>query len=203
VAPGHDAARHFAESVQFLERDHVGVGGDLKHTVRGRIHDGRTGGQMLVAQFGDDLRTRSRLVAQCLPSGRSLEAVDNFRGEALGVGGERRRCNHSHVLPVPGGGVLARRQLRQDPRQRQRLRHWGHAVQRQDVPQTQSLQNGHLQGHEPRHVPQCVGAHVTVGLRVGQGPGPHPVEHHDEEAAAHEAPVAWARGWASSYTRRR
>ena len=64
------------------------------------------------AQLFDDDRAGSRIIAQRAPANRFLERFQDIGWEAIGIGGKRPFQLHPHQFPMPGGRVLARRDLR-------------------------------------------------------------------------------------------
>ena len=60
------------------------MGGDLEDAVGRGVDDELAGGQVLVAQFGDDGRAAGRLVAQHAVAGAAGELVDDLGGKPSG-----------------------------------------------------------------------------------------------------------------------
>ena len=83
------------------------MGGDLKYAVGGGIDDELARAQMLRAQFFDNRRTGSGLVADHLEAGFPLKGLDYLRRKAVRIGGKGLFQGKARNFPMAGGGILA------------------------------------------------------------------------------------------------
>ncbi len=107
VLSGQDAPRLGAPVVKLLDGDDILVGCDLEDAVRRRVDDRLPGAQVFLAELLDDLRARSRIVAQYPAPDRLLERLDYLLGEAVWVGRKRALCDQPCHFPVTSDRVLA------------------------------------------------------------------------------------------------
>ena len=103
-----DLPRDRAVAVELLQRHHLDVAGDLEDAVRRRVDDGPPRDHVLPAELRDDLGARSSLVAQYVAPDPRAERTQHLFREAVGIHREGLGGDHSHVLPVAVGRVLAR-----------------------------------------------------------------------------------------------
>ncbi len=169
--------------VERRESDDVGVGGDLEHRVPARVHDGLARPKMLLPQALDDLGSRRRHVAEHLAPDRPLERLDQLLRKSVRVDRERTIQDDAGHLPMPGGGVLSRRPLREPsvcgPGPRTRLDPLDPGQQAQaEVRQIRRLQPADGSGG----VREGVGSLVPVVRRVGRVPDAEGIADDDHHA---------------------
>src|SRR6202035_4515810 len=74
--------RDFAHAVEFGDRDHLFVRGDLKDAVAGGVHDRLAGAKVLFTEFFDDFRSGGGLVSDGFAADLALEFFDDFWRES-------------------------------------------------------------------------------------------------------------------------
>ncbi len=114
VAP-HDVARLGAQCVQPGLIEHIVVRCDLHHRVGRGVEDQFPGAQVVLAIVLEHLGAAVGPVAAEARTCRVLELRHHLVRETVGVGRKRDLRNHTHQLPVPGDGFLARAERRQAP----------------------------------------------------------------------------------------
>ena len=120
-------------------------------------------------------------------------AATTSAGNPLGVGGQRRRRDHAHQLPVAGGRVLAGAQRRQAAVDGGRLG-GRDARDRDDRAEPEALEDRQVEAARGLgEVGQRAGAGVAVGGGVGQRADAAGVEDDDRRPAAHAPPRGRAR----------
>ena len=109
VRSAQNLARRLAHLVEFPERDHFLVRGDLEDAVGRGVDDGRAGAHVLDAEFLDDLGAGGGLVAQRTAADAAFEFAHHVRREAVRIERERLGEMNADHFPMAGGGVLAGR----------------------------------------------------------------------------------------------
>ena len=99
--------------VQLLRRNHILMGGDLKHRIRRGIHDQVSGTDMLIAVLLNNRCPGPGGICQHAPAGCLTERLQHFLRETIGIGRQRIRRNQTGDLPVADGGVLTHGRFRQ------------------------------------------------------------------------------------------
>jgi hypothetical protein len=163
------------------------VGRDLEHRVLARVDDQRPGAQVLLAELIDHADAVVRAVAEDPPAPRRCgDDVDDFRREAVRVGGRRLLLHDPHQLPVTGCGVLAPPRRAQPPVE-DRFARGRDAGEREHAAQSQPAEGRKAQSPGgDGEVPERVRPVVAVGGGIRQSAGAAGVEHDDERAAAGE-----------------
>ena len=110
-----DTAGDLAPLIQLLKRDGIGVGCYLEHAVGGRVDDGPAGREMTFPQLLDYGSAGGGDVPQHPSADLFTERHEDFFRESPRIGGERTRCDQTHVLPMPYSGVFPRRPRSQSP----------------------------------------------------------------------------------------
>ena len=178
---GHDLERCLAEPVEFLNRRHRVVDGDLTDAVGRGVHDRRAGPEMLAAQAFDDLRARRRHVPDRRPADSPLQRQDRISRKPRGEQGKRLRQGDPRQFPVPGDRVLAGRGFGHSSERGERgCRR--RAPDLHDPPETQGTQRGHLERHPASDVAQGIAARVAVLRGVRQRTDAGTIEHDDDRA---------------------
>ena len=160
---------------------------DLEDRIGRGIDDRKARAHVLFAQLLDDLGARSHRVAERFASDSRLEGLADFGRDALGEGRQRFLQDHAGDFPVSGRGVLALGPRRRLAPSAARRRHRGHAADRDDPPEAQSLHHWHRQPDGVADVAECVRSEVAALLAVLAGIGheadPGAVEDDDEDPA--------------------
>ena len=169
VLAGQDLPRDPATGVELVERDRLLVRGDLEHRVGRRVDDPLAGPLVLLAELLDDLRPGGGLVADHAAARAVHERVDDVVGKAVRVGGERRRRDDAHELPVARGRVLALRPLDETARDRRRVRLRWASLERLHVAEAERLEVRQVEAADRTgHVAERVRALVPEIAGVGQ-----------------------------------
>ena len=167
VLAGEDLARLLAALVELLERNRLLVRRDLEDGVSRRVDDPLAGLLVLLAELLDDLRSRSRLVAEHAARGGVHERVDHVVREAVGIRRQGLRRDDAHHLPVTERRVLPLGTLEQAARHRGRTRHRRHALERSDVAQPERLHRRQVETRRrrARRCPGCRTRRLRTLLR--------------------------------------
>ena len=112
VLPSQDPPGDPAVLVELFHGNHVLVSRDLEDGIRGGIDDQIPGLHVLVTVLVDDGGSGPGSVCQDAPPGGLPEGLQNFLGEAVGIGGQRLGRNNACDLPVSDGGILTHGGLR-------------------------------------------------------------------------------------------
>src|SRR5206468_2019808 len=133
------------------------------------VDDPLAGALVLFAELLDDLRARSRLVAQNTAARAVHERIDHVMRKALRVGRKRSRRDDAHQFPVPRGRILAFRALDEPAGDGRRSRLRWATLERLDVSEAERLEIRQVQAaHNTRDVAERVGSLVTVSGSVRQ-----------------------------------
>jgi hypothetical protein len=142
---------------------------------------------VLLAKPLEDLRARSRVVAQRFRTDDSLEGTHHGGREAVRVRWERDGGMNAHHLPVAGHGVFAPADLGQAAPNSGRVRTGYDAFHGDDVAPAEPLKMRRLQAADRfGDVAERVGADVirTIFVRVRQRARAAAVEDEEEKTAA-------------------
>ena len=91
MLPDEDLPCDLTDPVQFVDRHHIFVRGNLEHAVRGSINDQVPGLDVLSAVITDNVCAGIRLIDQHFPPRLLFEFLDHFRREAVRIGRKRFR----------------------------------------------------------------------------------------------------------------
>jgi hypothetical protein len=115
VLAGHRRARRRARRDEVVLAQHVVMGGELQHRIRGCVEDHLARLEVVLAPLLDDLGPAGRVVGAEAQAGDALERRHHVRWEAVRVGRQRRGRHDAHELPMAGGRLLAGTQRVQAP----------------------------------------------------------------------------------------
>src|SRR5687768_15059515 len=188
-------ASGLAAAVQFLERNHRLVGGDLEDRIGRRVHDPRARPHMLRAEPVEDLRAAACNVADDRAPRSARELVDHVLRKPVGIGRERSLEVNARDFPVAGRAVLSGRARGERSPRGPRQGIGRHAGNGDDVTEPGTLE---IRERETGDCSGDVGERVAPGIPVCSGiggrAGPHTVEHQNHCTPPHAASPVYTRG---------
>ncbi len=136
---------------------------------------------MFLAEFLDDLRAGSGLVADGLAANGAFELIHQIAREAVLVNGKGLRQPDPGHFPVTGGGVLAGRVRRAFAVAARRTRRRREMGQRRYVRQSEAHKARQRQRTQFSDVSERVAADVAVFAGVRQRADAHAVQHDPDD----------------------
>ena len=162
VRSAQNLARGLAHLVQFPERDHFLMRGDLEDAVGRRVDDRRAGAHVLLAQFLDDLGAGGGLVAERPAADAAFELAHHLGREAVRVQRERLGEVNADHFPMAGGGVFAGRSQGAVAVSAGGRGGGSDAGERLDVAEAEARKVGQLHAANAGDVAQRVAARVAI-----------------------------------------
>src|SRR5579863_1795931 len=101
-------ARDTAHSIEFVDRDHIFVGGYLEYAVSRGVDNGLSALDVLFAELLDDLRARSRIIPKGAAPDRPFKPFHQIARKAVRVGWKGTVEDHSGHFPMSRCGVFSR-----------------------------------------------------------------------------------------------